>query len=43
MISMIHDVTIVNTGRKDRKTSMEIKKSDTVVQYDKFVKGIYRV
>jgi len=26
MISMIHDATIVNTGRKDRKTNMEIKK-----------------
>jgi len=23
---MIHDATIVNTGRKDRKTNMEIKK-----------------
>jgi hypothetical protein len=28
MISTIHDATIVNTGRKDRKTKMEIKKSD---------------
>jgi hypothetical protein len=26
MISTIHDATIVNTGRKDRKTKMEIKK-----------------
>jgi len=42
MISMIHDATIVNLGRKDRKTNMEIKKPDTVVQYDKFMKGVYR-
>jgi hypothetical protein len=26
MISTIHDATIVNTGRKDRKTKLEIKK-----------------
>jgi len=25
MISTIHDITIVNTGRKDRKTNTEIK------------------
>jgi len=42
MISVIQDTTIVNIGRKDRKTNMEIKKPDTVVQYDKFMKGIYR-
>jgi len=32
MISRIHDVTIVNTGQKDRKTNMEIKKPYAVVQ-----------
>ena len=32
MISMIHDAAIVNTGRKDRKTNMEIKKLYAVVQ-----------
>ena len=42
MLSMIHDATIVNTGRKDRKTIMEIKKPYAVVQYDNFMKGIYR-
>jgi len=26
MISTMHDATIVNTGQKDRKTNMEIKK-----------------
>jgi hypothetical protein len=36
MISMIHEVTTVNTGRKDRKTNMEIKKPYAVVQYSKF-------
>jgi hypothetical protein len=33
---MFHDETIVNIGRKDRKTNMEIKKPDAVVWYDKF-------
>jgi hypothetical protein len=42
MISVIHDAKIVNIGRKSRKTNLEIKKPDTVVQCDKFMKGIYR-
>ena len=42
MISMIHDATIVNTGRKGRKTNMEIKKVYAVVQYHKFIKGVDR-
>ena len=33
MISMIHDSTIVNTGRRDRKTNMDTKKPYTAVQY----------
>jgi len=40
MISMMHDATIVNTGRKDRKTNMEIKKPYTVDQYNKFIKDV---
>jgi hypothetical protein len=32
MISTIHEETIVNTGQKDQKTSMEIKKPYAVVQ-----------
>ena len=40
MISTIHDATIVNTERKDRKTNMEIKKPYVVVQYNKFMKGV---
>ena len=40
MISTIHDTTVVNTGRKDRKTSLEIKKPYAAVQYIKFMKGI---
>ena len=32
MISTIHEATVVNTGRKDRKTNMEIKKPNAVVQ-----------
>ena len=42
MISMIHDATIVNKGRKDRKMNMEIKKPYAVGQYSKFIKGIDR-
>jgi hypothetical protein len=42
MISMIHDATIVNTGRKDRKTDMEIKKLYATLQYNKFIKGVDR-
>jgi len=42
MISMICEATIVNTGWKDRKMNMDIKKPYAVVQYNKFVKGIDR-
>ena len=42
MIRMIHDATVVNKGRKDRKTNMEIKKSYAVVQYTEFIKGVDR-
>jgi len=41
-ISTIHDATVVSTGRKDRKTNMEIKKPYAVVQYNKFMKGVDR-
>jgi len=37
---MIHDATIVNKGRKDRKTNTEIKKPYAVVQYNKFIKDV---
>jgi len=39
---MIHEATIVNTGQKDRKTSMAIKKPYSVVQYNKFMMGVDR-
>jgi len=42
MISTIHDAIIVNKGRKDRKSNMEIRKPYAVVQYDKFMKGVDR-
>jgi hypothetical protein len=50
MISTIHDTTIVNKGRKDRKTNMEIKEKTNmeimnpyaVVQYNKFIKDVER-
>ena len=37
-----HVATNVNTGRRDRKTNVEIKKPYAVVQYGKFMKGIDR-
>jgi len=42
MISTIHDTTTVNTGRKDTKTNMEIKKPYAIVWYNKFMKGMDR-
>jgi len=42
MLSMIHDATIINEGRKDRKTNMEIKKPYVVGQFNKFIKGVDR-
>jgi len=42
MISTIHDATVISTGRKDRKTNMEIKKPYAVIQYNKFMKGVDR-
>jgi len=41
MISMIHDSTVVNKEKKDRKTNMEMKPY-AVGQYNKFVKGVDR-
>jgi len=38
--STIHDATIVNRGREDRKTDMEIRKPYAVFQYNKFIKSI---
>ena len=42
MISMIYDVITVNTGRKDRKTNMEIKMPFAIDQCSKFMKGVDR-
>jgi len=42
VISTIHDATIVSTGRKDRKTNLEIKEPYSVVQYSKFMVSISR-
>jgi hypothetical protein len=42
MISTILDATIVNTGMKDRKTNVALKKLYVIVQYNKFVKGVDR-
>ena len=39
---MMHEATIVNTGRKDRKTNLEIKNPYIIVQYNKFMKGVDR-
>jgi hypothetical protein len=40
MISTIHDATLVTTGRKDRKTNLEIKKPYAIVKYNKFMKSV---
>ena len=42
MISTIHDATIVNEGRKDKKTNMEIKKPYAVGQFSTFIRGVDR-
>jgi len=39
MISTIHGTTNVNTGRKDGKTTLEVKEP-SCVQYSKFMKGL---
>jgi len=39
MTTTIHDTTVVNTGRIDKTTNIEIKKPYTVAQYNKFYEG----
>jgi hypothetical protein len=34
LTNMNHDTTVVNTGRKDRRTGLDIKKLYTVFQYE---------
>jgi hypothetical protein len=36
----MHDATVVNKGRKDRKTNLEIKKPNAVGHYNKFIKDV---
>jgi hypothetical protein len=40
MVNTIHDITTMNTGRKDSRTNLEIKKPHIVVHYNKLMKGI---
>jgi hypothetical protein len=40
---MIQIATIVNKGKKNRKTNMEIKKPHAVGQYNIFINGVDRV
>jgi hypothetical protein len=40
LINMIHDATVVNTERKDRRTGPDIKKPYIVFQYNKFIKDV---
>jgi hypothetical protein len=42
MISAVHDLGMVNMGRKDIKTNLEVKKMDYIVQYSKSVKTVDR-
>jgi len=39
---MSHDATILNNGRKDGQTNVEVKKPYAAVQYNKFMKDIDR-
>ena len=41
-VSTEREAAIVSTGRKDRKTNMEIKKPCAVAQDKKFIKGVDR-
>jgi hypothetical protein len=38
----VNDATIVNKGKKDRETKMEIKKPYAVGQYTQFINGVDR-
>jgi len=42
LINVIHDATVVNTGRKDRRKGPDIKKLYVVFQYNKFMKDADR-
>jgi hypothetical protein len=42
LVGIIHDATVLNTGRKDRRTDLEIKQPYAVFQYSIFMKGIDR-
>ena len=37
-----NDATVVNKGKKDRNTNVEIKKPYAVGQYNKFIRGVDR-
>jgi hypothetical protein len=39
MISVIHVVTVVNSGMKDRRRNLEIKKPQAAVHYNKFIRA----
>ena len=41
-VSTERDAAIVSTGRKDRKTNLEIKKPCAVGQCNEFIKGVDR-
>jgi hypothetical protein len=43
MINTIHKARMVNTGRRDRNTHLEIKKQPyCILPYNKFMKGVDR-
>ena len=41
-VSTEHEAEIVRTGRKDRKTNLEIKKPGAVGQCNEFIKDVDR-
>lgn len=42
MISTIHNATLIDTQRKCRKTNCTIKKPESVLHYNKYMKGVDR-
>jgi hypothetical protein len=40
LVGTIHDATVLDTGRKDRRTDLEIKQPYAVLQFSMFMKGI---
>ena len=40
MVTIIHDTSIVSTGKEDRRTGHQITKPTCVLEYNKYTKGV---